>query len=201
MTRFEAQPLAECAEWFAHAINYPDGKTTASAPSAMTRFLDAPDEIWRAREGVIYCSLFDIGKPEPLAPLQEGSYHSDPHARLRRVVNFYRHYSVAQQSQWSPDHLSVEMFFLSYLLRLADAFPQREDLRAAIRSFVRLHPGSFVWQCAERVRKHDSSGVYVALYDALVRFLYALGAEQRISLSETESPLEQNQKNEREMPS
>lgn len=196
MTRLDAMPLplplAECAEWFAQAINYPDEQAGATIPPALNQFIEKPADVWRERSGEIYCSLFDIGKPEPPAPLQEGSYHPDPHTRLRRVVNFYRHYAVTQQPQWSPDHLSVELFFLAYLLRLAAAYPARQDLNVAIRTFVRLHPGSFAWQCAERVRQHDRSGVYILLYDALVRFLCLLGAEQRIVVADSGQPLSED---------
>lgn len=187
MNELDAVDLADGAEWFAYAFLYPHAANAMEhrcVPAIVSRVLQNAEVLWCNRQGVVYCSLFDVGKPEPAAPLQEGFYHHDPHTRLRRVVNFYRHYDVVQQSQWAPDHLAVELFFVSYLLRLCRNFPHRDDLKLAVRCFVKAHPGSFVGNCLQRVREADSSGTYVALLEGLYAFLALLGAERRIELTD-----------------
>lgn len=177
----DATALAEGAEWLAQALIYPDESAPMDTPAVIAGLYADPARLLRERQGAVYCSLFDVGKPEPAAPLQEGFYHDDPHTRLRRVVNFYRQYEVSQQTRWAPDHLCVELFFLAYLLRLLAAFPDRADLAAAASSFARLHLGSFVHACAQRVRGADDSGVYTELFDGLCRYLTLLGVEPRIA--------------------
>lgn len=210
MTKFDAAMLADGAEWFSQVLLYPEQRvdsgqaaplhenTGLQAPAAQTQITPAiivslfenPDDLCARREGVMYCSLFDVGKPEPAAPLQEGFYHNDPHTRLRRVVNFYRYYDVSQQTNWASDHLCVELYFLAYLLRLSAAYPGRADLQEAVRSFARLHLGSFVHQCLQRVRQADTTGIYYALFEGLCRYLTLVGVEQRIELAVMNSPVD-----------
>lgn len=181
MPTFDLLEFAEAAEWFAHALSYPDGRSAMRPANAVIEHvLPDADALCQRREGPDYCGLFDIGSPEPAAPLQESFYHSDPHTRLRRVTNFYRYFDATHYAQWSPDHLCVELTFLAYLFRLGATHESRDDLRLASREFARLHPGSFVNSLAQRVMKADASGVYAALVMALVQFLGLAGAEQRI---------------------
>lgn len=181
MLTFDLVELADAADWFASALQYPSRQSAMPPANAVIKHLlvDA-ESLWERRAGSDYCGLFDIGSPEPAAPLQEGFYHSDPHTRLRRVTNFYRYFEATHYAQWAPDHLCVELTFLAYLFRLGATHASREDLRHASREFARLHPGSFVNSLAQRVMKADTSGVYATLVSALVSFLGLAGAEQRI---------------------
>lgn len=179
--------LADAADWFARVFTYPDGASTDrkgapewAAPAMVLHYLPNADQLWNRREGVVYCGLFDIGSPEPAAPMQESFYHSDPHMRLRRVSSFYRYFDITHFSQWAPDHLCVELTFLAYLLRLSAAHSTRDDLARAVPAFALLHPGSFVYAFAQRVLKADNGGIYVAIVTALCRFLEGFGNEQRI---------------------
>lgn len=179
------QQIAEVAEWFACALDYPAaGQVPPAAPAALARWLDAADALLAQRDRATYCGLFDIGKPEPPVPLLESHYHRDPAARLRRVVNFYRAYGVVQDPHHAPDHLCVEMAYLAYLARVAAMYPLRGDLADAVRAFARLHPGSFAWRCLKSLRQHDDAGVFVALYAALARFLADVGGETSIPFAD-----------------
>lgn len=149
-------------------------------PPALARWLPDAAALVAQRDRVAYCGLFDIGKPEPPVPLLESHYHRDGHTRLRRVVNFYRAYGVAQDAHHAPDHLCVELAYLAYLGRVASLYPLRDDLADAARAFARVHPGSFVAKCAQALKKHDSTGVYAALFGGLDRFLVEVGGETTI---------------------
>lgn len=181
MTTFERLEMAEAAEWFALALSYPDAHSGMPPTNAVVKHvLPEAESLWQRRSGTDYCGLFDIGSPEPAAPLQESFYHSDPHTRLRRVTNFYRYFDATHYSNWSPDHLCVELTFLAYLFRLCASHESREDLKLATHEFARLHPGSFCNALAQRVMKSDASGVYAAFIMALVSYLGLAGADQRI---------------------
>lgn len=201
-----AEQIAEVAQWFVQALDYPqkvlvcaeesDALNGASAnathsvqhaPAALAHWLPNADELLAQRNGVTYCGLFDIGKPEPPVPLLESHYHRDPTARLRRVVNFYRAYGVVQGAQHAPDHLCVELSYLAYLARVAAMYPLRADLLDAVRAFARLHPGSFAHRCLAALQQQADAGPYTALFSALTGFLAAVGGDTRISLAGEEA--------------
>lgn len=205
-----AEHIADVTQWFVQALDYPqkilpcadegaarqhapDGASVNSprsvqrAPTALARWLPDADALLAQRDGVTYCGLFDIGKPEPPVPLLESHYHRDPTARLRRVVNFYRAYGVVQGAQHAPDHLCVELSYLAYLARVAAMYPLRTDLLDAVRAFARLHPGSFAHRCRDALQQQADAGPYAALFAALAQFLAAVGGETRIPLAGEEA--------------
>lgn len=183
----EIEGIAAAAEWFAAVINYPErGQAAPPAPAALlANWLPDADALAARRDPVTYCSLFDIGNPQPPVPLLENHYHPDGHTRLRRVVNFYRAFGVTQDPAQAPDHLCVELAFLAYLARVALMYPLRSDLLDAVRTFARLHPGSIVGKCAQELATHDSDGVYAALFTALEQFLRDVGGDSRIPVMTT----------------
>lgn len=189
----EIEGIAATAEWFAAVLDYPvRGQEAPPAPRALLDgWLPEGDALAGRRDPVTYSGLFDIGSPQPPVPLLENHYHPDGHARLRRVVNFYREFGVAQEQNLAPDHLCVELAFLAYLARVALMYPLRADLLEAIAVFARLHPGSFAGQCARELETHDADGVYVALFAGLERFLQAVGGDSRIPVTMTTATVSQ----------
>lgn len=185
MGQMTTEEMAEVAEWFTQAVDYPaPERAMPAAPAAVGRFLPTADALTAQRDRVVYCGLFDIGNPEPPVPLLESHYHRDPTARLRRVVNFYRAYGVVQDPHHAPDHLCVELAYLAYLARVAALYPLRDDLVDAVRGFARAHPASFVGKCARQLRRHDQTGVYASLFEGLAGFLAAVGGETAIAVAD-----------------
>jgi TorA maturation chaperone TorD len=177
----DVQDIAEVAEWFVQAIDYPwPERPCPPPPAAAARWLAADAQLPTSAQASDYCALFDIGNPQPPVPLLESHYHRDPLARLQRVVNFYRAYGVVQDARHAPDHLCVELAYLAYLARVAAMYPLRDDLRSAVRAFARAHPGSFAGKCAKALREHDQAGTWATLFEALDRFLTDIGGEREI---------------------
>lgn len=183
----EIEGIAGTAEWFAAVLDYPvRGQAAPAAPRVLLDgWLPDADALAARRDPVTYSGLFDIGigSPQPPVPLLENHYHPDNHARLRRVVNFYREFGVVQEENLAPDHLCVELAFLAYLARVALMYPLRGDLLEAIAAFARLHPGSFAGSCARELQAHDPEGTYAALFAGLERFIQAVGGDSRIPVS------------------
>lgn len=137
--------VAKAAEWFATAMAYPDEDVSLTeSVQHVARWLDDPGLLLKNRDRVEYTGLFDIGNPEPPAPLMESHYQQDKQTRLRQVVTFYRTYGVINETEFQPDHLCVELSFLGFLASLAADFPDREDLTKAYRFFARVHLGSWL---------------------------------------------------------
>lgn len=182
--RLTALEVARAAEWFAMAVNYPYSRASGLPPvpgASVERWLDDPDGLLEARDPVEYTGLFDIGKPEPPVPLMESHYHQDKQARLRKVVSFYRAYGVMNHSEFSPDHLCVELAYLAHLAYLAADYPHRDDLVNAYVSFARVHPGSWIGKCAAALRAESPDSVFTILFSALERFLAdAAGSDEAV---------------------
>lgn len=172
-----ALDVAQAASWFAQAVAYPEENTPLAGNARhVERWLDEPDALLRARDKVDYTSLFDIGSPEPPAPLMESHYHQDKQARLRQVVTFYRTYGVINETEFPPDHLSVELSFLEFLASLAHDYPAREDLTNAYRVFSKVHLGSWVGAVTRVVEKQAPDSIYPELLRGMGHFLSEVAA-------------------------
>lgn len=181
-----ALDVAKAANWFAVALAYPEENTPlADNAQHVERWLDEPDALLRARDKVDYTGLFDIGSPEPPAPLMESHYHQDKQARLRQVVTFYRTYGVINETEFSPDHLCVELSFLEFLASLAHDYPAREDLTNAYRVFSKVHLGSWIGAVISVVEKQSPGSIYKELLGGMGRFFSEVAAGLE-SLAEAE---------------
>lgn len=167
-----ARSAAEAAEWFAAAMSYPERDTPLThSAQHVGRWIDDPDALLRTRDKVEYTRLFDIGNPEPPAPLMESHYQQDKGARLRQVVTFYRTYGVINETEFSPDHLCVELSFLSFLASLACDYPDRDDLAEAYRTFAKVHPGSWIGAVVSVLAREAPGSTYAALLKGIGRFI------------------------------
>jgi TorA maturation chaperone TorD len=166
-----ALDVAKAAEWFALAISYPEDNATLSENmQSVEPWLIRPEVFVQARDRVEYTSLFDLGNPEPPAPLMESQYQQDRQARLRQVVTFYRTYGVINETEFAPDHLCVELSFLSFLASLANDYPDRADLKRAYGFFAKVHLSSWLGQVVMVLEKEAPDSVWTELLKALVRF-------------------------------
>lgn len=174
---FSALDVAKAAEWFAAAAAYPEGNIPpAECNRYVERWIDDPGALLRSRDKVDYTGLFDIGNPEPPAPLMESHYQQDKQARLRQVVTFYRTYGVINETEFPPDHLCVELSFLSFLASLASDYPDRKDLTKAYRFFSRVHPGSWLGAVVSVLEREAPNSAYTALLKGAGRFLDEVAA-------------------------
>lgn len=163
--------VAQAAEWFAVAMSYPDDSNSLTEDMQRVKpWLGRPEAILEARDPIEYTSLFDIGNPEPPAPLMESQYHQDAQVRLRQVVTFYRTYGVINETEFSPDHLCVELSFLSFLAALADDYPEREDLTKAYRFFAKVHLRSWLGKVVAVLEREAPASAWTELMKALERF-------------------------------
>lgn len=166
--------VAKAAEWFAVAMSYPDdadGNNSLTDNIQLVKpWLKHPEAILKARDKVEYTGLFDIGNPEPPAPLMESQYHQDRQVRLRQVVTFYRTYGVINETEFAPDHLCVELSFLGFLAALADDYPEREDLTKAYRFFAKVHLRSWLGQIVAVLETEAPNSAWAELLKALERF-------------------------------
>lgn len=163
--------VAKAAEWFAAAAAYPEENSLlADGSHHVERWLGDPHGFLSGRDRVEYTSLFDIGNPAPPAPLMESHYQQDSQAKLRQVVTFYRTYGVINETEYSPDHLCVELAFLGFLASLASDFPDRDDLAKACRFFARVHLASWLVAVIDIVEGEASTSPWIALLKAVNRF-------------------------------
>lgn len=166
--------VAKAAEWFAVAMSYPDGpddnNSLAENVQLVKPWLNRPEAILKARDRIEYTSLFDLGNPEPPAPLMESQYHQDRQVRLRQVVTFYRTYGVINETEFAPDHLCVELSFLGFLAALANDYPERGDLIKAYRFFAKVHLRSWLGQVIAVLEKEAPDSAWTELLKALERF-------------------------------
>lgn len=173
-----ALDVAKAANWFAVAVAYPEGNTPpAECTHHVERWLDEPDTLLQARDKADYTSLFDIGSPEPPAPLMESHYRQDKQARLRQVVTFYRTYGVINETEFPPDHLCVELAFLGFLASLAHDYPDRGDLAKAYRFFSRVHLGSWLGAVVGVLERQAPDSAYTALLKGAGQFLDEVAAD------------------------
>lgn len=167
-----ARDVASAAKWFAAAFAYPeDDASLVDNSHYAERWLEAPGAFLDARDRVEYTGLFDIGNPEPPAPLMESHYQQDAQAKLRQVVTFYRTYGVINETEFSPDHLCVELSFLGFLASLACDYPDREDLTRAYRFFAKVHLGSWLHSVIDVLENKAPHSPWTALLKAANQFI------------------------------
>lgn len=167
-----ARQVASAAEWFAVATAYPeDNASLAENTHLVERWLKVPGAFIEARDRVEYTALFDLGESGPPAPLTESHYKQDSQARLRQVVTFYRTYGVINETEFSPDHLCVELSFLGFLASLAADFPDRKDLAKAYRFFAKVHLGTWLGAVIAVVEREAPRSPWGDLLKAVAGFV------------------------------
>jgi DMSO reductase family type II enzyme chaperone len=118
-----------------------------------------------------YIMLFQIGgRRGPPCPLHAGHYARDRSRELQQLIRFYNFFGVRVAEGVMPDHISVQMEFMSALARgdLADS----ASLLRAQRDFLGRQLG-WVEELAGRIRRRDPAPFYRALAAFTVRYVAA----------------------------
>ncbi len=123
-----------------------------------------------------YIATFEVGVPEPPAPLYESAYEAEDKASrrvlLEDLVRFYEFFDLdlGEAPTEAPDHLTVELEFMAALAQLealaAAAGADLGPFRRAQRDFFDRHLLGFVEQICRRTLPE---GFYRGAFHALMR--------------------------------
>lgn len=116
-----------------------------------------------------YIRLFQIGgRRGPPCPLHEGFYTRDRSQTLQNLIRFYNHFGFRVAECVMPDHLPVQLEFMSQLAA-GGVTDEASSLRAQ-RDFLRKHLAwtSDLADRASRVRPHPFYRSLTALTSRLV---------------------------------
>lgn len=118
-----------------------------------------------------YIRIFQIGgRRGPPCPLHEGHYTRDRGHTLQHLIRFYNYFSFHLAEAVMPDHLTVELEFMSHLA--AGGVSDRKSLLRAQRDFLKSHL-SWLSSLAERVARSDPPRFYGSLVKLADRFVAA----------------------------
>jgi DMSO reductase family type II enzyme chaperone len=136
-----------------------------------------------------YSGLFEVGSDGAPVPLREELAGAAAAKAKEETVRFYDFfgYALAEERQWAPDHLAVQLEFLHFLAFRESREREPERLlsyRLAQRDFLERHPLSWVPELVSGVRSHAREPYWRALFETLGAFLDADAAWQRRTLAE-----------------
>lgn len=118
-----------------------------------------------------YIRIFQIGgRRGPPCPLHEGHYTRDRGQTLQHLIRFYNYFSFHLAEGVMPDHVTVELEFMSHLA--AGGVSDRQSLLRAQRDFLKSHL-SWVSSLAERVARSGPPRFYGSLVKLADRFVAA----------------------------
>ncbi len=125
-----------------------------------------------------YSALFEIGSSGAPVPLREELAVVASEKAKEETLRFYEFfgYALAEERQWAPDHLSVQLEFLHFLAyrESLEQDPERTAwYRLAQRDFLERHPRRWFPEVLEGVRRRAGEPYWRALFEALGAFLEA----------------------------
>lgn len=140
----------------------------------LQEWLDADrDELKRE-----YSGLFEVGSDGPPVPIREDLHRNQPAKVKESIVRFYDYfgYGLSEKFQWAPDHLSVELEFMHYLIYRESEAAEQPDGNAlsyqlAQHDFSERHLIHWVPELAERAASQQPDALYTRLLAALSEFL------------------------------
>ena len=118
-----------------------------------------------------YIRLFQIGgRRAPPCPLHAGHYARDRSRELQHLIRFYNFFGFRVAEGVMPDHVSVQMEFMSALAR--GNLAEYGSLLRAQRDFVGRQLG-WLQELAERIQGRDPAPFYRSLAAFTVRYVAA----------------------------
>ncbi len=125
-----------------------------------------------------YSGLFEVGSSGAPVPLREELAEVAAVKAKEETLRFYDFfgYALAEERQWAPDHLSVQLEFLHFLAyrKSREADPERmESYRLAQRDFLERHLCRWFPEVLAGVGRHAREPYWRALFEALGAFLDA----------------------------
>lgn len=140
--------------------------------------LDAVLQEWRDSDPATlrreYSSLFEVGSEGPPVPIREDLHRNQPAGVREDIVRFYEFfgYQLSEKFAWAPDHLSVELEFMHFLVyqeaQAADAATADcLSFQLAQHDFAERHLVSWVSELAEKVLSQQPQSLYGRLMAAM----------------------------------
>ena len=128
------------------------------------------------RLAAAYSGLFEVGSSGAPVPLREELAEASAEQAKEENLRFYHYfgYVLAEERQWSPDHLSVQLEFLHFLAYRESRDPEAAgSCRRAQRDFLERHPRRWFPEVLEGVHRHAEEPYWRTLFEALGAFLDA----------------------------
>ncbi len=122
-----------------------------------------------------YSGLFEVGSDGPPVPIREDLHRNQPAGVREDIVRFYDFfgYGLAEKFAWAPDHLSVELEFMHYLVyrEAENAAGEALSFQLAQHDFAERHLVNWVPELAARIAAQNPDALYGKLIAAMSDFL------------------------------
>lgn len=118
-----------------------------------------------------YSSLFEVGSSGPPVPIREDLHRNQPAGVREDIVRFYEFfgYQLAEHFAWAPDHLSVELEFMHFLI-YQEAQAQADDalsFQLAQYDFAERHLVNWISELAAKIIGQQPDALYGRLMAAM----------------------------------
>lgn len=124
-----------------------------------------------------YIRLFEVGgRGGAPCPLFSGHYSNDRLRSLESLVRFYNFFGVQAEQGMMPDHVTIELEFMSYLAETEASAENERDRRSCRRAqadFLGSHLANWWPRITEKIKAQDALPFYRSLADLTSRFLEA----------------------------
>ncbi len=124
--------------------------------------------------GAQYSGLFEVGSQGPPAPIREDLHTGQKAGTREDIVRYYDYfgYRLGERFAWAPDHLSVELEFMHYLVyHEASAAADALSWQLAQADFATRHLQNWVPQLVQAVERLAPDAFYCRVLRALGEFL------------------------------
>jgi DMSO reductase family type II enzyme chaperone len=122
-----------------------------------------------------YIRLFQVGgRSGPPCPLHAGHYSNDRLRTLETLVRFYNFFGVQTEQGLMPDHVSVQLEFLAYLVERESEAESHSDRKSAVRAqvdFLRGHLQNWWPRLNAKLKPQRPVAFYRSLAEATSKFL------------------------------
>ena len=124
-----------------------------------------------------YIRLFEVGgRGGAPCPLNSGHYATDRLRSLESLVRFYNFFGVQAEQGMMPDHVTIELEFMSFLAETEAAAKNESDRRSCRRAqadFLATHLASWWPKITEKIKGQEPLPFYRSLAELTSRFLEA----------------------------
>jgi DMSO reductase family type II enzyme chaperone len=123
-----------------------------------------------------YSGLFEVGSDGPPVPIREDLHRNQPAGVREDIVRFFEFfgYGLEESFAWAPDHLSVELEFMHFLIYQEAENTDLENAQSfqfAQHDFSQRHLYDWVPEMAERIRSQRPDSMYTRVIAVLSEFL------------------------------
>ena len=132
-----------------------------------------------------YSGLFEVGSKGPPVPIREDLHRNQPAGVREDIVRFYDFfgYGLEEKFAWAPDHLSVELEFMHFLVyQESQATDGALSFQLAQYDFAERHLINWAPELLEKVTAQQPGSTYGKLLGALNEFLEKDCAWQRSTI-------------------